>query len=42
MPDPCDHVWDATDIPGWPYLCRVCGVYLKQVPVPRPNDDEPR
>ena len=32
MTDPCDHVRDATDVPGWPYLCRVCGVYWKQVP----------
>ena len=35
----CDHVWDAVDIPGWPYLCRVCGLYWKQIPDPRQGGD---
>jgi len=28
-PGSCDHLWDDSTTPGWPYVCLVCGVLAR-------------
>lgn len=25
----CDHLWDDSIVPGWPYVCLICAVLAK-------------